>query len=81
MILWAIVAVALLQLAQILQGRQIVAAIDDLTLAVTNLEAASAAVVTKINTLKASGVDPAVVETLVGRINTATTNLNTAATS
>jgi hypothetical protein len=80
-ILWAIVAVALLQLAQILQGRQIVAAIDDLTLAVTNLEAASAAVVTKINTLKASGVDPAVVETLVGRINTATTNLNTAATS
>lgn len=57
----------------------IMAAIDDLTTAVTNLEAASSAVVQKITTLKASGVDPVAVEALVARVNTVTTNLNTAA--
>jgi hypothetical protein len=76
---WLLVAVALLLLGQILQGRQIVAAIDDLTTAVTNLEASSTAVVNKINQLKASGVDPVAVEALVARVNTVSTNLTAAA--
>jgi hypothetical protein len=75
-----LIAVAVLQLVQILQGRSIVAAIDDLTTAVTNLEAASTTIINKINQLKATpGVDPVAVETLVGRVNTVTANLTAAA--
>jgi hypothetical protein len=79
-VIYLIGAVIVLQLVQIIQGRYIVAAIDDLTNAVTGLEAATTAVVNKINTLKATpAIDPTVVETLVGRVNTVTNNLNAAA--
>jgi hypothetical protein len=55
------------------------AAIDDLTTAVTSLESSSAAAVTKITTLKATpGVDPIQVEALVARVNTVISNLNAA---
>ena len=79
MIEYTLLGLAILTLALIMQGRAIVAAIDDLTAAVSGLETASAAVVTKINTLKAvPGIDPAQVETLVARVNTVTNNLNQA---
>jgi len=78
-VIYILIAIVLLQLASIIQGRQIVAAIDDLTNAVTGLEAASTTVVNKINQLKATpGVDPTAVESLVARVNTVTTNLTAA---
>lgn len=79
MIIWLLGAIAVLQLISIIQGRFIVAAIDDLTTAVTGLESASAAIITKLNQLKSTGVDPTQVEALVARVNTATNNLNSAA--
>lgn len=77
---WLLVAIAFLQLIIIYQGRQLVAALDDLTIAVGSLETASTTIINKINQLKSTpGVDPVQVEALVARINTAVANINAAA--
>jgi hypothetical protein len=63
-----------------LGGYFIMAAIDDLTTAVTGLEAASTMIINKINALKSTpGVDPVQVEALVARVNTVISNLTAAA--
>ena len=76
---WALVIIGVLFAVQFIIWRLLMAAIDDLTTAVTNLEAAAANAVSKITTLKAvPGVDPTAVEALVARVNTVTSNLTAA---
>ena len=71
--------IAILLLILIYGGYRMADALADLTTAVGNLEAATTAVVNKINQLKSTpGVDPTQVETLVARVNTVASNLTAA---
>lgn len=62
----------------ILLRRKTMAALDDLTAAVTGLETASANAITEITTLKSSDNETAL-EALAGRVNTVAANLTAAA--